>query len=312
MILQKFLFVSLIALISLSFAGCSSQSSSAITKESDPSISFGTENTSSESTLFPVKTISHSHGLSVDINDKNKIYIATHDGLLLLKSDKELFRIGDTQDDFMGFSTHPNEPKTFFTSGHPKSGGNLGIQQSNDGGMSWKKLSDGVFGPVDFHSMTLSPANPSLFYGWFGGKLQRSTDGGKNWKIIPSTLQQVISITADPHQENNLYAATSNGLQISKDKGEKWSEFSKELSGEAVTAVAIDPLEDQNMLLFSLSLGLLRSTNAGNSWENIQQEIGQVLYFAFDPNTSNTVYALNRNNSLFKSIDGGLKWDLIR
>lgn len=310
MIKQKYLLPSITILTLLTLAGCSS---SEVVENSnlDPTSVNVIESASTEPKLVPVKSISHAHGLAVDAADSTKLYIATHNGLLLLKNEKDLFRIGDIQDDFMGFSAHPKNSKTFFTSGHPKQGGNIGIQRSDDGGMTWTKISDGVSGPVDFHSMTLSPANPNILYGWYGA-LQRSVDEGKNWELITSTLRDVISLTADPHKENILYAATANGFHKSEDKGETWSIFSKELSSGAVTAIAIDPTNDQNILSFSEALGLARSTDSGRSWESIPKDMGIILYFAFDPNTPNTIYALNGDNLIYKSIDGGANWSQIK
>lgn len=264
-----------------------------------------------DDTLSLLTTISHGHGLAVDSADKNKLYIATHQGLLVLKDGKDLYRIGKSQDDFMGFTAHSRKPETFFTSGHSTRGGNLGVQRSDDGGMTWKKLSDGVSGPVDFHSMTLSPANPELLYGWYG-VLQRSTDGGESWEQVPSTLKSVISLTAHPREEATVFAATANGLQRSTDKGKTWSPYGEELKEDAVMSVALDIFEPLNMLSYSQSLGLARSTDAGESWQKISQDLGIVLYFAFDPNTRDMVYALNRDNTIFKSIDGGLHWDFVR
>jgi photosystem II stability/assembly factor-like uncharacterized protein len=294
----------------LTITGCFSSSDIATVamSSSTPSIS-NTGN--SEPALNSVSSISHAHGLAVDAGDSSKVYIATHHGLLILKNGKDLYRIGDVQDDFMGFSAHTKNPKTFFTSGHPKRGGNMGIQRSDDGGMSWEKISDGASGPVDFHSMTLSPANSDILYGWYGA-LQRSTDGGMNWKLIPATLQNVISLTADPHDEKVLYASTTNGLQFSKDQGETWSVLSGDLRSGAVTVIAIDPVDKQNMISFSEAKGLARSIDEGNSWVGVQSDLGIVLYIAFDQNTTDTVYALNRENNLYKSINGGIDWDLIR
>jgi len=85
-----------------------------------------------QSNLTPEESISHGHGLAVDVKDSNKLYIATHYGLFVLINEKNLYRIGKSRDDYMGFVVHPTEPNVFFTSGHPAKGGNLGVQRSDD------------------------------------------------------------------------------------------------------------------------------------------------------------------------------------
>ncbi|MBI2030127.1 exo-alpha-sialidase, partial [Candidatus Kaiserbacteria bacterium] len=52
----------------------------------------------------------------------------------MLENEKDLYRVGKSRDDYMGFSPHPTEADVFFTSGHPSRGGNLGFQKSDDGG----------------------------------------------------------------------------------------------------------------------------------------------------------------------------------
>lgn len=308
---RKFLIVPILAVMAFIATGCAASNGESTQEPTVSRTKSVSQAEASKPILNPVDGISHAHGLAVDAADSSKLYIATHHGLLVLEDDKDLYRIGDIQDDFMGFSAHPRRPNIFFTSGHPQRGGNLGVQRSDDGGMSWTKLSDGVSGPVDFHSMTLSAANPSLMYGWYGA-LQRSADAGKNWELVRTSLSQVISVTADPHDENVVYAGTQGGLQISRDKGETWSSFSEQLSGEPVTAVAVDPVNDQNMLSFVASQGVLRSNDGGQIWESVSNDLGIVLYFAYDFRSPNTVYALNKGNSIYKSIDGGSNWVLIR
>lgn len=66
-----------------------------------------------EQKLYPEDEITHGHGLAVDVADSTKVYIATHHGLLVLKNDKDLFRVGTSRDDYMGFSVHPTNANIF-------------------------------------------------------------------------------------------------------------------------------------------------------------------------------------------------------
>ncbi len=61
-------------------------------KESD-------EGNSMSQNLTSVNSISHGHGLAVDTKDANKVYIATHYGLLVLINEKDLYQIGKSKDD---------------------------------------------------------------------------------------------------------------------------------------------------------------------------------------------------------------------
>ncbi len=268
---------------------------------------------SSGSTLTPVSSFSHSHGIAVDTSDATKVYIATHEGLYLLQNDKDLFQIGETRDDLMGFSAHPTDANTFFSSGHPSRGGNIGFQKTTDGGITWKRLSDGLGGRVDFHSMTVSQVNPDIVYGFFGGKLQRSNDGGQTWEYAKGTISP-ISLSTDPKDEKVVYASTQDGVMVSSDKGDTWQSVSPQLEGGAVSAYTVDPLSAY-ALVFSQTLGGMgKSVDGGKNWQKLPETFGgeAVLYISYSKSTAGTVYALTNGNSVYKSTDSGTAWIKVR
>lgn len=277
-----------------------------------PSGSIQTVNQSK--VIRPVSTISHGHGLAVDVTDPNRVYIATHEGLLMLSNDEELYAVGDVQDDLMGFSTHPTDPNIFFSSGHPhRGGGNLGFQRSDDGGLSWQKVSPGSGGPVDFHALAVSPVNPSLIYGWYANALQRSRNGGKAWEVVPSNLTQVLSLVADQATEKTIYATTTSGIQVSTDEGTTWNPLTTEMLG-AVSALAMHPQEPQTMLSFSQHHGLSKSSDGGKTWQALDASFGNspVMFIAYSKTDDQKVYVLTHSNELYGSSDGGTIWSKIK
>lgn len=271
--------------------------------------------TTSSNNLYSVESISHAHGFAVDVSDSNKLYIATHYGLYTLINEKDLYQIGKKKDDYMGFSVHPTNPNIFFSSGHPSGGGNLGVQKSEDAGITWQKISNGADGPVDFHSMAVSSANPDIMYGYYAGALQRSMNGGKDWEVLVKEFPTVVNFATDPSNENVVFASTGqSGLLRSNDKGTNWTVVSEELKDTTVTALTIDPQGTQNMLSFSQKLGFAKSKDAGKTWEKINENFSNdILFFvAFDKNTAGKVYAITKNNFLYKSSNGGNSWSKIR
>jgi len=274
-----------------------------------------TEKNFSANNLYPEQAITHSHGLAVDVADPNKLYIATHQGILVLINEKDLYRVGKNKDDHMGFSMHPTDASIFFSSGHPSLGGNIGFQKSEDGGVTWKKISSGVNGPVDFHTMSVSPVNPNLIYGWYQGNLQRSIDQGKTWEIVNRDLLPV-HLVADTLDENVVYAATpkGQGIMVSRDKGIIWSSLSPELEGGAVSVLAIHPKDAKTLLTFSEELGGLgKSTDSGKTWKKVGEGFNgeTILHIAFSRSNPSIVYALTHENNVYKSSDTGDTWTQI-
>lgn len=277
--------------------------------QSLPETEIFLENEASTQKLFPENEITHGHGLAVDVEDTGKLYIATHHGLLVLVNDTDLYRIGTSRDDYMGFSVHPTNSNVFFSSGHPASGGNVGFQKSEDGGNAWKKISNGLNGPVDFHAMAVSPVNPDLVFGWYQGDLQRSRDGGKTWEKF-TTPVPFVAIAGDTSNENVVYATSPQGLFNSQDKGETW----EQLIDGFVAAIAIHPTDSQTMLASSEKLGLAKSNDRGQNWISIETNLAgeSPLFISYDKQNPETGYLLTEKNSIYKSSDSGESWSKVR
>jgi YVTN family beta-propeller protein len=262
--------------------------------------------------LTPVDSISHPHGLAVDIKDSNKVYVATHEGLLLLQNEQDLYRIGESTNDLMGFTIDALDSKTFYSSGHPSYGGNIGFQKTVDGGKTWEKISDGINGPVDFHTMTVSPVDSNIVYGLFSGQIQKSTDGGKSWTLLNNQPEKIIALVADVADVKRAYATTQQGIWMSTDGGENWSVLSDQLKSSIVISMVQNPKDGTQMLSFSDTLGLASSSDGGKTWTSIMGTPNAVLYFiAFSASNPQMVYAIDENNQVYKSEDSGLTWEKI-
>lgn len=228
-----------------------------------------------------------------------------------MNSDGELQQIGNARDDYMGFSAHPTDPNTFYTSGHPGRGGNLGFHKSTDGGQTWQKIANGVNGPVDFHAMTVSQADPSIIYGHHGGQLQRSNDEGKNWEIVNSDLGNVITLATNTKDRDTIYAGTTDGLYISRNQGQDWSKVG-DING-AVTTVAINPTDKQEITAFVQNQGLVQSTDEGATWHKLDSYAsGMAMHLAYDPQNTATMYLINQALEIHKTKDGGKSWQKVR
>lgn len=256
-----------------------------------------------------VVSISHAHGLAVDSKNPNRVLIATHEGLLSWE-EGVLSQVGSDRDDLMGFMADPGAEDAYYSSGHPRMGGNMGVQQTKDNGESWKILSMGLNGPVDFHAMAISSADPKILYGWFHGSLQRTVDGAYTWEAINSNLSDVITLNGTSDDANVVYAGTTSGLMKSSDKGASWSVLSEQLSGGAVIALAINSQNPNEMLSFSEKLGMASSVDGGLTWAAVTADFGNdyPLYMAYSPSDPQTAYLVTKENILYQSLDGGQSW----
>jgi hypothetical protein len=255
--------------------------------------------------LAELKQHTHIHGLTVDPKDPSRLYLATHHGLLVVTPNSLATRVSERSDDFMGFVSHPTDPERLYASGHPAGGGNLGSIMSSDRGRTWQLLSTGQKGPVDFHQMDVSKADPNVIYGVFGG-LQRSRDGGRTWKMVGDVPERLIDIAASAKDVDRVYAATERGLLITLDAGKTWQ--SAYMYQQPVTMVHITPGSD--IYAFVLGIGLIRGVEPNLRWKTLSREFGDqfILHFAIDPTNGNKLYAATGKGDIIASNDGGRTW----
>jgi len=250
-------------------------------------------------------SLSDIHGLEVAIDNPDKLYLPNHQGLYYQESDGVLQKAGSISDDLMSFAVSPSDPTVFYASGHPRTGGNFGLIMSSDAGGSWENLSEGLNGPVDFHSMTVDSVNEQIIYGYYQGTLQKSTDGGTTWEYLDNAPAQIVQLSSGA-SEGLVYAATTNGIYKSEDDGDSWSLIAFE--GEAI--YAIEPIGNgKELLVFSAAGGLQLSSEDTTNWQSINfSGSDPVLYIAASPSDSNKVYLVTKSLQIYKSEDGGLTW----
>lgn len=254
---------------------------------------------------------SHVHGLAIDAGDPLRLTVATHHGLFAVNLlSRRATDLAGGPTDFMGFSAVPGAPGTFLASGHPPEGGNLGVVRSADGGATWERLSPGADGPVDFHQMAISAADPSLAWGvHHGAVLQRSRDGGATWEAVGPVPEGIIDLSASPADPMTLYAATEAGLRVSRDGGASW-----EAAHPAEAPVSlVEAAPDGRILAFVLGEGLVAAAEPGLAWDaqGAWTEEGVPLHLALDPADPDRMVVATTDGRLLISSSGGRTWSLI-
>jgi len=256
--------------------------------------------------LSQLRHHSHFHGIAVDPNNGSRLWLATHHGFFMVTPDAMATRLSHDQNDYMGFTPHPTDPSVLYASGHPQGGGNMGFITSHDGGRTWRQLAPGVGGPVDFHQMDVSRADPETIYGAYHGWLQFSQDGGKTWQPGPSQPAGLLDLTASAKDAKRLYAATKQGLMDSVDAGESWRPAHVNRS----PATMVQTVGDGTVYAFVVGLGLLRTVEPALNWELVSNGFGDryVLHLAVDPRDGRNVYAITHKGEVLSSKDGGVTW----
>jgi photosystem II stability/assembly factor-like uncharacterized protein len=208
-----------------------------------------------------------------------------------------------------------------------------GVYKTTDGAASWRAINSGlptapvccssavVIEPHD--SSTLYIANPDIFDNQQPGTIFKSTDGGTSWSasaVVPGIQPGPTPLMADPCNDGRLYAATSNGVYRSTDRGASFSAYSQPRANP-VYSVALDPQNSGTVLAAAAYGGLQKSTNAGMSWFAAGSGLdagGTPVALAIDPTNPSMVYAgslvfylecgFGTKLGIFQSTDGGASW----
>lgn len=127
-------------------------------------------------------------------------------------------------------------------------------------------------------------------------------------KIVTISDVNVKTIALSPQDSNFIYLGTvGNGLYVSFDGGEKWSNV---LTNKGqIESIAFDPLSP-TIAYVSQGSKIFKTSNQGKNWEEVYLEAGQQIIncLAVDSKETNKIYAGLKDGRLLKSLDYGKTW----
>jgi photosystem II stability/assembly factor-like uncharacterized protein len=100
------------------------------------------------------------------------------------------------------------------------------------------------------------------------------------------------------------------GIWQSPDGGESWARITNGISFETeVRAFAVHPQRPE-VIFAGTDQGLYRSDNAGKSWTWLEGplDVFHIWALAINPDAPEVMYAGTRPSAIFRSVDGGLRW----
>lgn len=259
---------------------------------------------SSSAEELPLGEVSHIHGIGFDSSKPGSVLLATHYGVYRANPDGMAETVSSDANDYMGFSLDPGDAGRLLASGHPGQGGNMGVIVSTDGGVTWQKIAEGAGGPVDFHAMTISRADPKVIYGLYGG-IQVSRDGGLSWSMAGPGPERVIDLAASPIAADTVYAGTVGGLMQSADAGKTWTL----LGPKGQPATLVEAMADGSTYVFFAGTGLFQLPKDGKAVA-LASDFGDryILHLAADPTDAAHLVSVTDESAVLESRDGGKTW----
>jgi len=250
-------------------------------------------------------TFDHIHGFAIDPGDSSRLLLATHYGMFSATSDGLAVKMSDLTADFMSFAVSPDNPEKMYASGHSQGGGNLGVMMSEDTGVTWRQISKGGADPVDFHTLTVSPADSRIIYGLYNG-LHKSRDGGLSWERVGDAPPDTFSLAASTIDPKTLYAATREGLQRSDDSGHTWQPAY--VLRRPVTSIHITPTGE--VYAFVYGIGLIAAQEPELVWRTIGTGFQDRYLIAITraPDNSDQLFGIVDTGTVMVGKDAGASW----
>ncbi|OMH31795.1 c-type cytochrome [Motiliproteus sp. MSK22-1] len=248
----------------------------------------------------PIENIGHIHNLTFAGENQQTLILGAHIGLFSYEQNSAK-QISKESFDVMGLSREPVSG-ALYASGHPAKGGNLGLLRSDDEGKTFRSISKGINGPVDFHQLAVSSVDPKIVYGVHDG-LQVSADGGINWKEGGKLPPKLLQLAASDIKPNKLFAASEQGLFVSDNNGDSW----QRILSYPTTSVLVNK---GSIFAFVVGKGLVVAEEAEEmQWREINNTFGSqvLLDFAITADGHRLV-GLSQYGALLESVDQGRNW----
>ena len=213
-----------------------------------------------------------------------------------------------------------------FSSSTVYAGTDDGVLVGRRGGLSWAPATNGLKG-VRVEAIAVDPVQPTTLYagtvtpnGVPSVGIFKSDDAGGHWSAIndglldPTTLiapLDVSTIAIDPTDSSSLLIGTRfSEIFKSIDGGSTW--VPKTIggfgSGLVTSTIRYDLFHPDTVYAVG-NLGLLASTDAGETWAFAGDAGISFADLAPDPSTEGTLYAVNATGfGAFKSTDFGNHW----
>ena len=185
-------------------------------------------------------TLHHVHGLAYS-SDGKRLMIPSHHGLAVYENGRWSKAAGP-EHDYMGFVA---TAKYLYSSGHPAPRSGLvnpfGIIRSRDGGKTWDRL--GMEGETDFHLLAAG-WNTNAIYVWNPEPSSRikspglhyTVNDGFTWTRAAATglAGKPQALAVHPDDRNFVAVATSQGLYLSRDAGQRFERIAGNGQGLSV------------------------------------------------------------------------------
>jgi photosystem II stability/assembly factor-like uncharacterized protein len=206
-----------------------------------------------------------------------------------------------------------------------------GVWKTEDGGASWKNISDGFLKTGSVGAIAVAPSDPNvLFVGMgeapvrgvassYGDGVYRSTDAGRNWtKVGLDSTRQISKVVIHPTNPDVVFVAAQGsrwmptaerGIYRTADGGKSWKLVLHVDKNSGASDLSMDPTNPR--ILYAAfwdhqrtpwmvrsggpGSGIWKSTDGGETWTRLKEGLPKLMGkigVAVSPASPDRVYAI--------------------
>jgi photosystem II stability/assembly factor-like uncharacterized protein len=182
-----------------------------------------------------------------------------------------------------------------------------GVWRSKNSGGDWEKISSSTM-PVNIDSVAIDPRSADTMYAGTWWRAYKTTDSGKNWRLIKNGMiddSDVFAINIDPRNPEHIIASACSGIYESQNAGEKWAKIQGIPSQSRRTRDILQHPSVAGTIYAATTEGFWMSSTSGKTWSLTTQRDLEINSIAVHPDEPNRVFIGTNNYGVMVSNDGG-------
>lgn len=182
-----------------------------------------------------------------------------------------------------------------------------GVWISKNSGADWDKISSSTM-PVNIDALVMDPRNTSTMYAGTWWRAYKTTDAGKNWRLIKDGMiddSDVFAVTLDPRNPEHVIASACSGIYESQNGGDKWAKIQGIPSQSRRTRDLLQHPTIAGTVYAGTTEGFWMTTNGGKTWSLTTQRNLEINSIVVHPDEPNRIFIGTNNYGVMVSHDGG-------
>ena len=185
-----------------------------------------------------------------------------------------------------------------------------GVWLSKNSGDDWGKIESNTM-PVNVDSLAIDPKNASTFYAGTWWRAYKSTDSGKNWRLVKDGMiddSDVFAVTVDPRNSDHIIASACSGIYESFNAGDRWAKINGIPGDSRRTYAIVQHPSIAGTVYAATNQGFWMTTNGGKSWMLTTSRDLMVTSIAVSSEAPNRIFIGTSLYGVMVSDDGGKNW----